>query len=478
MTIDAIMNDFPHGFLLVDRERRICYANPHARQEFEGPKGLLLGESIGNLIPGINGDLIDRTFEGEVNFRTEETFKLFRVECYPVRYNEAAYAGIILTSIADKRVQSKEEIQKHKMESIGMLAGGIAHDFNNLLTGILGYASLLKTSLPEEGKLSRYAKIIETSAQRAATLTGHLLNFVRRGKESPHGVNLNALLADVLFLLKEGMSNITVKKDLDERIPAIRGGEAELQQVFLNLLVNARDAMQGEGTLKVTTRRQERPHGEFAVIEIADTGRGMDEEVRQKIFEPFFSTKGEADGLGIGLYIVQRIVKNHSGFIEVESRKGEGSTFTISLPLTLVPTEKAVIEHVKREPSAFKKRKVLVVDDEEIVRDLLTGVLVPNGFEVLEASNGRTALELYALHGNTIDVIILDMVMPGMKGDSVLSALASKLGRTKTIISSGFMTEEQRERLEAFKIDAFLDKPYTDKEVLRVMALLFPEKID
>ena len=136
------------------------------------------------------------------------------------------------------------------------------------------------------------------------------------------GVNLNALLSDMLFLLKEGMGDITVEKDLDESIPAIRGDESELQQVFLNLLVNARDAMQGEGVLTVTTRRQERPGGEFAVIQIKDTGSGIDDEVRQKMFEPFFSTKGEGDGIGIGLYIVQRIVKSHSGIIEVESRKG------------------------------------------------------------------------------------------------------------------------------------------------------------
>ena len=478
MTIDEpIINDFPHGFLLVDGNRRICYANPRAKQKFEGAKGLLVGEHIENIIGAIDNNLLStgKPFEGEVNFRTQETLRLFRVECYPVKRQEATYTGIILTSIADKRIHSQEEMQKHKMESVGMLAGGIAHDFNNLLTGILGYASLLKRALPEEGKLARYANVIEKSAQRAAKLTNHLLNFVRRGRMPLDGVNLNALLTDVLFLLKESMRDITVEKDLDERIPAIRGDESELQQVFLNLLVNARDAMQGEGVLTVTTRRQEQPGGEFAVIQIKDTGSGIDEEVRRKMFEPFFSTKGEGDGLGIGLYIVERIVKSHSGIIEVESRKGEGTTFTISLPIRVALSEKHVIEEPQRETRALTKRKVLVVDDEAIVRELLRGVLVPKGFEVLEAPNGRTALELHEIHGDTIDVIILDMVMPGMKGDSVLSALEGGLGRTKVIISSGFMSEEQRERLKAFKIDAFLDKPYRDKEVLRVMASIFPE---
>ena len=193
------------------------------------------------------------------------------------------------------------------------------------------------------------------------------------------------------------------------------------------------------------------------------------------MFEPFFSTKGEGDGLGIGLYIVERIVKSHSGIIQVESRKGEGTTFTISLPIRVALAEKHDIEEPQGETRVLSKRRVLVVDDEMIVRDLLRGVLVPQGFEVLEAPNGRTALELYEIHGDTIDVIILDMVMPGMKGDSVLSALEGRLGRVKVIISSGFMSEEQRERLKAFKIDAFLDKPYRDKEVIRVMAAIFPE---
>ena len=474
---ETVMNEFPHAYLLVDGNARICYANPRAKHEFEGTKGLLTGEYIDAIIPGIDKHLpvTGGIFEGEMNFKAHEALKLYRVECYPVRRGDGDYTGVILTSIADRRVRSREEAQKQKMESIGMLAGGIAHDFNNLLTGILGYASLLQRGLPADSRYLRYANVIESSAQRAAKLTGHLLNFVRKGKTPLEGVDVNALLGDVLLLLKESMPDVTVEKDLDESLPPTRGDESELQQVFLNLLVNARDAMRGQGVLRVTTRRTEQLGGDFAVIRISDTGCGIDEEVRQKMFEPFFSTKGEGDGLGIGLYIVQRIVKSHSGTIEVESRKGEGTTFTIYLPVRPALGEKKRVEEPVEMSRASWKKKVLVVDDEAIVRDLLKGVLVPRGYEVLEAQNGVTGLELYEAHRETIDVIILDMVMPGMKGDAVLSALQGRLGSTKVIISSGFMSEEQRERLEAFRIDAFLDKPYRDREVLRVMESLFSQ---
>ena len=473
MTIyEAFMNDFPYGFLLVDGNGRICYANPRAKQEFEGTASLLVGEPIENIISRIDHNLLrtEGAFEGKVNFRAQGTLISFGIECYPVKLPEGTYTGVVLTKVIDRSARSREEIRKLKMQSTGVLAGGIAHDFNNLLTGILGYASFLKRSLPEESKLSRYAHVIEDSATKAAKLTGQLLNFVRDGRKPLGKVNLNALLTEVLFLLKESMEDITVKMDLDERIRPVRGDESELQQVFLNLFVNARDAMQGQGLLKVTTRKQSGE--EFAVIEIKDTGSGINEEVKQKMFEPFFSTK-DGDGLGIGLYIVQRVVKSYSGTIEVESRKGEGTTFTISLPLKTEVTGN-IIRDVRKGDYGFKKRKVLVVDDEQIVRDLLRGILEPNGYEVLEAPNGRSALELHEMHKATINVIILDMIMPGMKGDSVLNALEDRSDQTKIVISSGFMNEDQRERLEAFKIDALLNKPYRDKDVLQVMASLFP----
>ena len=253
-----ILNKFPDSPQLPargpQRPHKLC--EPPRQCKSSSGQGILLWESISGISSRASTTILlgtDRAFEGEVNFRTQGTPRLFGIECYPVKRREDTYTGIILTRMADKRVRSREEIQKHKMESIGMLAGGIAHDFNNLLTGILGYASLMKTAIPEDSKLFRYANVIETSAQRAAKLTGHLLNFVRRGRMPLDGVNLNTLLSDVLLLLKEGMRDIIVEKDLDESIPAIRGDESELQQVFLNLIVNARDAMDGEGVLKVTT---------------------------------------------------------------------------------------------------------------------------------------------------------------------------------------------------------------------------------
>jgi nitrogen-specific signal transduction histidine kinase len=471
---ESVLEEFPDALLLVDKNGYISFANKRAKSEFEGSKGLLIGEKVDNVVTGISDEFYrkDGPFQGEVNYKSSEQYKIFQMQSYPVKgaKKDSSWKGLIFKDVLEMKVKEEETLLKDKMENMGMLAGGIAHDFNNLLTGVLGYASLIKNFLSSEEKLYRYAEAIEHSAQRAAKLTQHLLNFSRRQRKSTGIVDLNVLLDDILFLLRESFRDVEVEKTFDDLLPPIRGDEADLQNVFLNLCMNAKDAMKGEGLLKVKTKRRKNIGGrEFASIEIEDSGQGIDEEIREKIFQPYFTTKETGSNLGMGLYLVDKVIKEHGGFIECESEPGRGTKFTLHIPLPLEIIGKQV---ERREPSShsnLNKRKVLIVDDENIVRELIKGVLSEEGIEVLKAVDGYEAIDIFKKNHNHIDLVILDMIMPGIKGDEVLKNMREIRPDIRIIISSGFMSEDQRERLREYRVDGFLDKPYKDKDVVRII---------
>jgi len=469
---ENVLHYFPDPLLLIDKNGYIGYTNHRAKSEFEGEKGLLTGEKIDNFVTGINEDFYRKEgpVSGEVSYKSGDDFKVFKMERYPIESVDTAWHGLIFKDVLETKVKEEEASVKDKMENMGMLAGGIAHDFNNLLTGVLGYASLIKNFLVDEEKLYRYAEAIEHSAQRAAGLTRHLLNFSRRQKKAAGTVDLNALLKDITFLVRETSREVGIEEAFSESLFSIRGDEAELQNVFLNLCMNAKDAMGGKGLLKVTTGMSSFGGKEYAFVEIEDTGQGMDDEVREKIFQPYFTTKETGSNLGMGLYLVDKIVKQHGGFIECESEPGKGTRFTLYFPAHLYAAEKEAGNGEAEIPDNLKKRRILVVDDEDIVAELIKGVLAGEGAEVLEASNGYEAINIFERLHDTIDLVILDMIMPGINGDEVLKALRGIRDDIRIIISSGFMSEDQREKLNEFRVDGFLDKPYNDKDVIKAVS--------
>jgi two-component system, cell cycle sensor histidine kinase and response regulator CckA len=471
--LESIIDQLPNALFMVDRNGSICFANRSAREEFFEGKALLAGEKIENVLHGMERGFLDKDLiiHGEIHHRKGEDYKLYSMESYPVRdtRGRVIFKSIILKDVADERMEEEESRHRGRMETIGKLAGGIAHDFNNVLTGILGYASLMKRMTQDEGQLNRYAEVIESSAKRAATLTEHLLNFSRRQRhQAIEQIDLNALLRDVLFLIRESFRTITIETELDESLPPVKGDAGELQHVILNLCVNSKDAMPEGGTLRVRTERRAYVGGrEFAALIIEDTGCGIDDRVKNKIFEPFFTTKSESKKLGMGLYMVQKVVRGHGGFIELGSSKEKGTSFTLYFPLAVAREEKPK-QIVVPVPHA-KKRGILVVDDEEVVRGLLTGVLVSEGFSVLQARDGSEALTVFQPRASSIDLVILDMIMPGMKGEEVLRKLRETAPRVRVIVSSGFMTEEQRDKLREYGVDGFLDKPYGDMDAINIV---------
>ncbi|HUJ69006.1 MAG TPA: histidine kinase dimerization/phospho-acceptor domain-containing protein, partial [Syntrophorhabdales bacterium] len=308
--LENIIDQFPYSLLMVDRNGNICFANRSAKEEFFEGKGFIAGEPIENVIHGIEKGFLEKDFilRGELHYTKGEEYKLYTLESYPVKDDKGkiVFKNLVLKDVIDERMEEEENVNRNRMESIGKLAGGIAHDFNNVLTGILGYASLMKRMTSDEQQLNRYAEVIENSAKRAAALTEHLLNFSRRQRVRViDRVDLNALLGDVLFLMRESFRTIMITTEFDPLLPRIKGNAGELQHAILNLCVNAKDAMPEGGTLKVRTERKAYLGGkEFAVITIGDSGSGIEEHLKSRVFEPYFTTKTEDKKMGLGLHLV------------------------------------------------------------------------------------------------------------------------------------------------------------------------------
>jgi PAS domain S-box-containing protein len=382
----------------------------------------------------------------------------------------------IMRDITLQRKLENEIRQAQKMESIGVLAGGIAHDFNNILGGILGYASYLKMKMTEEHPFYKHLETIERSALRAADLTSKLLAFARGGKYEVKPVNLNTIVNETVSLLERSLDKtITIEVVLDPHLPTVEADAGQLHQVLMNLCVNAKDAMPGGGKLLIETthalldeefartRVEARP-GHFVILSVTDTGIGMDKETLLRIFDPFFTTKEKGKGTGLGLSMVYGIVKAHNGFIRVYSELGHGSTFRVYLPASDKPTEE------EQQAAADMKggtETILVVDDEDFVRELAVEVLGGAGYKVLVAANGEEALQIYQEHSSSIDLVLLDMIMPKMNGRETFAKLREVNPRVKVVLSTGYTQNGTVREILDHGALGFLQKPYRSHELLK-----------
>jgi PAS domain S-box-containing protein len=369
--------------------------------------------------------------------------------------------------VTERRRLQEQFLQAQKMEAVGRLAGGVAHDFNNLLTVINGYADMLLEDLGADAPPSAHARAIRSAGERAAALTQQLLAFGRKQIVSPRLLDLSAVVADVGRMLGRLIGeNILLELDLHPGLGRVHADINQLQQVVLNLAINARDAMPRGGRLILATReatpdaREAGDHpGPHLLLAVTDTGHGMTDEVRQHLFEPFFTTKGPGKGTGLGLATVYGIVQQAGGRIEVETASGAGATFRVYLPRAADPEPPA--EPGDPADAAPAGATVLLADDEDAVRALAREVLRTAGYTVLEASDGAGALEVAERHPGRIDLLVSDVVMPGLGGRQLAERLLARDPALKVLYLSGYVEDALVRGGVARQEVHFLPKPFS-----------------
>ncbi|HEY1188269.1 MAG TPA: ATP-binding protein [Gemmata sp.] len=400
----------------------------------------------------------------EVRTLADGTRAIFLTNRVPLRDSAGRVIGVVGVSqnVTGRKRLEDELRHAQKMEAIGRLAGGVAHDFNNLLTIVTGSVHLIRALPPGDPKIGGYVDEIQAAVDRATGLTRQLLAFSRKQPSRPEVLDLNAVVSELAGLLARLIGNrVAVRTELAPAPVQVRADRGHLEQVLMNLAVNARDAMPEGGTLRITTSASD----QLARLTVADTGVGMPDHVKAKIFEPFFTTKEVGKGTGLGLATVHGIVEQAGGGIEVASTLGVGTTFHIRLPACSTPTPPPVATPGPAAPFAARLgRSVLLVEDEERVRKLVHTTLEGWGYAVTEADRAETALALLAT-GREIDLLVTDLVMPGMDGRELATRVRSLRPEVAVVFVSGFVPDLRR--AEGFSDGVFLPKPFAPFDLLR-----------
>ncbi len=379
---------------------------------------------------------------------------------------------VIYEDITDRKKLEIQLIQAQKMEAVGTLAGGIAHDFNNLLMAIQGNVSLMLMDLPSPHPDRERLQHIESCVRSGADLTKQLLGFARRGKYQVKATDLNDLIDKASALFGRTQKGLRIHRKLAQRVWTVEVDRGQMEQVLLNLLVNAWQAMPQGGDLYLETQNVfldehyvqpfEVKLGHYVKTSVTDTGIGMDEETKQRIFEPFFTTKERGRGTGLGLATVYGIIKGHEGFITVYSEPGRGTTFNF-----YIPASAKLAEEEKKEQATLMtgQEGILLVDDEEIILQVAAQLLERLGYTVFVAHNGREALDLYSQKAKEIDLVILDLVMPGMGGGETFQNLKKLNPKVKVLLSSGYSINGLAREIMDQGCRGFIQKPFNLKEV-------------
>jgi len=480
--LDSIIQNAPLGILLLDRTGNIILANQTSRTILGTEPEKLENQNLFDAIPSLKhpnvryaikkvlkGDsfTFDGVFENEEHRRV--TIRLFFT---PITDQSGNIENIlaILEDVSLQESLQQQLLQSQKMECIGTLAGGISHDFNNVLEGILGYSSLIKTTVHENSEVYSYADLIEQAAKQASVVTQQLLSISYGGSYSLKPTDINSLVNELVEFIRHTFpKSLEIKTELSHEQLLANADSSQLQQAVMNICINARDAMEGKGKLTISTSRFkadanfaakliEAYEGEFVRLDIKDTGPGIPNDIMNRIFEPFFTTKEKGKGTGLGLSTTYRIVKNHRGFITVDSEVGKGTTFSIFLPT--ISVKGFAKKKKKKKPLPEGKETILVVDDDEIVQRVTCDLLKKLGYTPIPADNGEEALDIYREKKEKIDLIILDMVMPGLSGVDTFKQLKQINPDAPVVFSTGYNQGIDYEALKEEGALDFLTKPF------------------
>ncbi len=489
---------------LHDPAGKILYASPAARRML----GYRPEEMMG--VPAeafIHPDDVEKFMEG--NRRLAQDDKAAVALQYRLRRKDGGYMEVetvsspvldergdirqvlrVTRDLSERKKMEARLFESQKLETIGLLAGGVAHEFNNLLVGIMGAAEMLSPLLAGNAEAGKFLAMVERNGERAVELTGQLLAYARQGKYSPRVVSLNKAVSEDVPILKAALpAAVEFRLDLHKETPPVLADMTQLKQLVMSLCLNAGEAMRGGGVLSIRTWkvqdlsdgledvtatmegaasvivRSGRPlSGPCSILEISDTGIGMDQDTLSRIFEPFFSTK--FIGRGMGLAAVRGIVESHDGEILVRSEPGKGSTFIVGFPAASGPPP----DEVKTgAPQPRRNGTVLVVDDEDDVREVVGAMLRSLGYRVIGARGGAVALDIFGRRHGEIDLVLLDLMMPGMTGDRVFAEMRRIFPSVRGILASGYDESGRIRELVAEGFGGFLQKPFRRGELGRMV---------
>jgi two-component system NtrC family sensor kinase len=491
--IKNVLDTVDEGFIVISRDFRIASVNKAYCSKHKLPSHDIIGRhcyEISHHMPSPcyeSGEdcAVRRTFAtGEphtavhTHYDKEGNPVYTEVKSFPLKNSrgEIISAIEIHNDITEKKKLEEQLRHAQKMEAVGTLAGGVAHDFNNILTAIIGYSSLMQMKMDENDPLRSSVNSILASTERAANLTQSLLAFSRKQIITPKHVDMNTIVRRVEKLIERLIGeDIEITQALHGEPLPIKADAGQIEQIMINLATNARDAMPQGGKLTIETGAVElgndyiKAHGygkpgKYALLTVTDTGTGMDEKTVERIFDPFFTTKSTGKGTGLGLAIVYGIVKQHSGYISVYSEPGMGTTFKVYLPQI-----KAVIEHAEPVSASVPKggtETLLVAEDDSSVRNLTTSVLQGFGYTVIEASDGVEAIQKYRDNKDTIQFLILDVIMPRKNGREAYDEIRKINPAVKALFTSGYTAEIIHKKGLLEDGVNFLSKPVSPKELL------------
>ena len=501
--LQLVADSVPVVIAYLDKESRFLFANKACLNWF----GLADKEIVGRHVADIVGRDIYKELLSEIEsvlkgaeVRLERAALIDRTRYVQLTYkpdldslgNTLGYFLFIIdlteSRQAEERLRKSQEQlrQAQKLESIGRLAGGIAHDFNNMLTAINGYSELALSQLSDGDPLKRNIEEIKKAGERSANLTRQLLAFSRQQLINVSLINLNQAIIDSTVMIQRVIGeDIQIETDLYERLWTLKGDKNLLTQILLNLVVNARDAMPRGGIITISTQnvildddsmmlRFGADVGPFVKLSVSDTGIGMDDETKKQIFEPFFTTKETGKGTGLGLSMVYGIVKQLDGYVWVESEPNGGTTFDLYFPRAEDTDEVTSVEIHNTNPK-HGTETVLLVEDEDIVRELSSEVLRSCGYKVIEASSGKEALRSYKEFGKEISLLMTDVVMPGMNGEELAKQLLSIQPELKILYTSGYIDNPIALSDGLKHGAAFIQKPFTNIELARKIRAILDE---
>ncbi len=490
----SILETVDEGFIVIDRDYKILSANKAYLSQVKLPLQNVIGKPCYQISHQISRPCheagedcaVRRTFDtGKAHTAvhrhhdTKGGLVIVEIKSYPINDESGKVSSVIevVNNITEKMNLEAQLCHSQKMEAVGHLAGGVAHDFNNILTAIIGYGSLAKAKMEEDDPARYDLEQILDSADRAVNLTRGLLAFSRKQIISPRLVDVNDIVKNIEKLVVRLIGeDIVPKIILTDKEVAVLADSGQIEQILMNLATNARDAMPEGGTLTIRTEpvvmddEFVRAHGygtpgNYALLSVKDSGRGMDQKTKENIFQPFFTTKEVGKGTGLGLSIVYGIVKQHNGYIECDSEPGKGTTFKIYLPVVRRDHEKT--EAAARPAAPGGTERILVAEDDVVVRRFMREMLTLHGYTVIEAADGEEAIAKFKEHQGRIQLLLLDVLMPGMSGKEVYDEIRNDGRDVKAIFMSGYTADIIHKKGILDEGLNFISKPVTPIELLK-----------